>query len=397
MNESLIRLLFDKWERKTLLDFLRLEISRFETTAQKPGWTMWALFAAEATLISYFFFAVDQKLPDWKVVGVLFVFLSVGLVCSRLFVGLFKVIDKSSETQCRFTFANADSDHSRLEMIVMLAYIVIVYVIYRSVPFGLGYLSSKFLEVFILAAIIVLVIGVVASFFPLPILKSNTSKTVLVFVAVFVGIGTVACVDILVKNSHLASVHDWQVASALVAISCGVIFLSRLHQAPTFIGELKYIERRLVFDQLTVDEAKDKVDRILYGMTLGHLMEPHVRRALQDLDAFESKVKELVKQLEVLRDAIDDTREEEDEELTTKLKMLVVGVRSTFGEVKNLRKRASHSCEKLLNKMSMYAKRVPDISTEVNALLERIKPAIRQAKKTTEEAEKSVNEICEPG
>jgi uncharacterized protein YukE len=45
----------------------------------------------------------------------------------------------------------------------------------------------------------------------------------------------------------------------------------------------------------------------------------------------------------------------------------------------------------------MYAKRVPDISTEVNALLERIKPAIRQAKKTTEEAEKSVNEICEPG
>ena len=121
----------------------------------------------------------------------------------------------------------------------------------------------------------------------------------------FLGAGLIACLGIAAEIPRLdPTLQDWRVAATLVSISLVLLFLSRIPQEPPLLRDLKGVERRLALGKLLTQQAREKADCLLFGMTLSDLMQPVVQDVLRSQDALESAQNELNRGLEVLKSAV---------------------------------------------------------------------------------------------
>jgi len=386
-------------ERKTFLDFIKTVIARQETESKRPGWTIWALFAAGAALISYLLSALEPSSPNWNNVGVIFILISVAIVCLQLIVKCIHHEREVNDKKRRFELTNVSTTDSRLFAVVHCIRMIILFVIYINVQNNLSQLFRKSLVVFLSLNIIASLSQLLFSFLRLPVLKStniNQRRGLAIVNLLWLGSGLIALIGILniLRNSAI-SIQDWRVAITLVAISQILVIISQIRHSSALIQDLKGIEQRVALGKLSLPDAQEKADRILYGLTLGDLIRPYVQDALIAIDRLETEHQNLVSQLKVLQTHVSNLSEHHTGKEKTTVYTLLRGVNAQADDVLNASRNAQTTLNKLSKRETLLRKIAPHLANDTASFTKEVQSAKSRVDESLDRTKNIINEIKE--
>ncbi len=391
----------DGLERKTLLDFLQTEIQRTESSSKRPGWNIWVLCAAMAALFSYLLAALESGMPSWPSVGTIYVLIYVGFVTVHRFVAFSSGRRDDPELRRRFETGSAALAGSRLWMCTWLIQTIAAFLVFQASQSDVPIIFLRSLQLFLGLECLFALDAFIASFLrqTLPRYQRQRWWILLLFCAMWVGSGALACIGLgQLLSSVVPTVQEWQVAGALAGISVVIGFMAQEPHAPALLEDLRQVERRLVIGKIGVAVAQEKVDRILWGQTIGDLMGPLASDVIRNVGLLEQAVSSYCDKARGVCGRTDELLGRPDEatrvraELLLELKDLDQRIISVGDSLDQLRKKtmaalrqSPHLDQEALLSLGEIHERFSSLNYKPSQELSEVKEAIREFVQAIEE------------
>ena len=286
---------------------------------------MWALFAAGGALVSFLLSAIETKVPNWTTVAMIFVGTTLVTEIVTLLTTLVPQLPTEADARRRFRFVGHRVANSRLFVWAAFFQSIVLLGVVLFASFPIDPVCSWGLYICLVLFAVLMLTAVVVSLVQPPLPAPIEPKRRWVYAATFflvLASGVVGVVGIAIALfspyvTTRASVSDWRVGLTVTALSYVLLLLARVRSIPALLPELKNVECRLAFGQLTLSDARQKADRILHGMTLNDLLGPLVVEVVRGLETLETRISGVNDQLNLVDKLISDPNLSNDEKIST--------------------------------------------------------------------------------
>lgn len=319
MKESLKKIATEM-EKASFLNFIDQEISAL-ASSKKDGYTPWILVAAGAVLISYLLSALEfGGHPTWHNIGTLFLFLLFLYDAVDLLWYFIKTPSKTlAQQNNRFYIPLYQGFPTRTKSLFLFIKCSLLLAVLHALAFDSGFSFFAALYLYLMATI--LLVMFLFSFFPKNKAKKNENRSlktdliVLLFLTPFVVAFFWLCLEVLLIW-HDLTFTDFKVAFSFSAILIVLYFLVEAFSRPSSSAEdLKNIKRSLVLDLITISNAKQQADKILFGYTA----EDFDAQQLKDMQNNINSLNELVT---IFEKSIGNMKESSSYNITETLKIM---------------------------------------------------------------------------
>ena len=282
-----------------VLNFLDGEISRINAEQHRPGWSMWALYGAIASVLWLLLNGWEQGAVHLVSALQLFLVVSLSFEILRGFLMWIKETPRHKERQRRFKFMSDVQNSGTWGWSLARACIILLIVITSTRGVSWGPIAfAVFMQTLTIALSIWTVIRILRDD-PVPVEEHFIRKK---GIASFIGFGVQALFSIVslwvVARYFFAavsrypegtSVSDFRTAGLLVVLS---FLLSKLvsesKQSP-LLGPLVQVQRDLSFGRIDADAAVRRADIILDGMEAEELFQEEISELVDTIELMDWK------------------------------------------------------------------------------------------------------------
>lgn len=295
--------------RELVAKLLQDEIRAAHDAATRPGWTIWAIYAALASIIWVLMDLIESGGIDWRRVGLLFIATSIFVDAIYIFVILINNPKEDSGHEIRFLTRN-NLSQNRLHIIGLFLREAIILVMLYIVNPNIPIYQLRLTKLFLFATNIVTLLFVIFSFILYILPKYDAGiKSRIVYVIMMV-VGFIASLFLLyglLIAPVVPSILEWRVASILLAGSILLLLLARDHYTFSPTGQLESIYRQLCLGRINASQAAKETDLALYGLTVDIALQPKVGKVLEAFHPFHLAINEAKRAACALRQLISNS------------------------------------------------------------------------------------------
>jgi hypothetical protein len=288
-----------------LIDLLEFEIDRLEEGRKQPGFTLWALVAAIATLLWAGLSVLESAQHiSMSVVGFLFLTLNAAFDDLRSLWALLTA-DASSTSQSRFRLSTDMLGQSRPRLLFREIRFGFSLILLTQVVNSVHPTATICLKFYYGLGAIAVVAGIIFSFLPIAMPAKNAlSKRAVVAGFVFTSILTVGMVGLVVplsKGYVVPTVLEWKLAAIATAIILALdLLLSGGKDNPLF-ETLIDLRRKLATREIGYAAARAQFEVAIGGMAAGSVLQRRVESVLRGARAALAHLSTAATELETLK------------------------------------------------------------------------------------------------
>lgn len=270
-----------------LFELLNEEIATIEAQLHRPRWTPWAIGTVLVSLTWLFLSIVEKGIASWP--NVLLAFLALSLVVDVFFYLSLNLAFSAhiGQSEDRFSYLDDTLGYARPYLSTLLlrssALLIASYYIPPVVP---GWLLTT-TRIYIYSFVVLLLFVGLLSILHLPFprnLERNPWWVNLITFLLWQGTGIVAAAGlawIFLTRQATAAVGEWRVALILGGFFLLIALLCKRQQRVAALPELQDLRRRICLGRTDINHARQELDILIHGMTLGDVLQPQVSKVLK--------------------------------------------------------------------------------------------------------------------
>lgn len=382
-----------------IINCLSSEIADIESKRKKPGWTIWALYGATAYLIWILLSIIERQSLNWSYILSIFLFLSIA--CDIIFL-IYNTISTSWRANLytkRFEASKGVFYEFRSFAFSLLIRAVMLLILMCSLNLILPKAIAVTIYIYLIINVTFSFFFFVMSFLNLPFPKSPKTKYQVLYQLIYfiwIGIGTVASTGLIynIFQQHpTPSVADWRAALVLFGLSLLILLFTKTQKDPFLLYELKEIKKRICLEQIDYDTAIRQIDLVLYGLTLGEVLEPIIKNVLHSHNSVLSEFNKFMSDLNVLKDIIGDGSKQLTDHERTTVDALLLSLDKKSDDIRNAFEQSLQH-EKILSRRVNFIKYTsPNCAEDIKIFLDDIKNSGKKIELAGKASKKEIEHI----
>lgn len=366
-----------------LIHFLEFEVESRQAAASRPGWTLWAIVAAISYLAWSLLALMDNNLKsDWISVYYIFYLFS---LCFDLFLILIILIPNP--------YKNVLRKNKRLEpfnvqvgpflFFVLIRQIALLYTTYYFSTHVSNFNSMVKISCFVFISLSIFQVFLSQLIYHLNVPIPDTpnvkflSKTIgysfLLFWLISGSISVFGLINIIYRKILLPSIIDWRMGLIIFGIS--VLFLLIFMSKPKsiLIMQLDNIRKNIVLGRMSLVEAREQTDIIIFGFKLNHILQKIIKDIVALLNEMHMNSIDLNSELKIIEKYIADEKAEHSDEERTSMKAVLRSITGRVNFLKDSQNKLLKLKDKLRIKMAFYAGMNKDLNEDAIAIIDDLK------------------------
>jgi len=321
-----------------IFQFLNEEISQLFAEQAQPGWTLWAVLGALATVLWLLSQELEAHTFSTENVSLLLLVFSMSSDVLRVGVEQISPDTKQSRTG-RFQFSRQFLSSTRLsfywELVRGMLFVGIV------VTYSTGIRIDHWVAALYYSGVLILMssLGIGLSYSKMPIdlgrLGITLKEKIVVTVTLLVPTawGLFGYVQHLSDLSSAPSITDYRLGALLLAILVLVEVLTTRSTPSPLISSLREIRRDLICNKIDTNTAIEQVDIALLGLRVNDFLQEEISSFLRTNSVWHNSVKDVRDQFEELSSGLPDrpTKEQSTAILST-YESIVTNLKETQSE-----------------------------------------------------------------
>jgi hypothetical protein len=262
-----------------LIDLTEFEIDRIKAQSSAPGWTLWAILGAIASLLWLLSIEIENGNPSLNIVTFLMIGISLTLDWLELVGGLMVIRQLVQPTRPRFIFSNFLFGSTRTALLQLSRYLIIfiaTFWIPGNVPIWI-IIAIRLVYGFFAGGTTLAIIMAVANKIPFEYSTAMRGKATLI-----AGLGFIVLVASIIVFSVLSlsilspSMNEWRSAGLAAVALYLAMFLTRGESQNYFMWSLLGLRRALGLEVIDISAAKRQYEIIIQGMTASDVVQEEV-------------------------------------------------------------------------------------------------------------------------
>ncbi len=209
------------------------------------------------------------------------------------------------------------------------------------------------------------------------------------------GLAGVAIIVLQVVASGIAEVPEWSAALLLFAIIELFIILQKIESGSQIRKELSLIRQRFLLGKLPYEEAKERANLVITGLTLRHALKVPLEELIEvdssrkdALNQALDKVRALREEVKLSKENFTEARRAAVNSLITTLNRDVQNIKLHTNRLKILMRKLSVSCYFLLSAF-------PECQGPINEFLRMVNEALEEGNKRAEELDSELEMLMD--
>jgi|LGOV01.1.fsa_nt_gb hypothetical protein len=366
-----------------LIHFLEFEVESRQAAASRPGWTLWAIVAAISYLAWSFLALMDNNLkPDWISVYYIFYLFS---LCFDLFLILIILIPNPNKNVLRY--------NKRLEpfnvqigpflFFVLIRQIALLYTTYYFSTHVSNFNTIVKISCFVFISLSVFQILLSQLMYHLNVPTPNTPNVK--FLSKIIGylfylfgllsgsISVFGLINIIYRKILLPSILDLRMGLIIFGISMLFLLIFMSKPKSILIMQLDNIRKNIVIGRMSLLEAREQTDIIIFGFKLNHVLQNIIKDIVALLNEMHMNFVDLNSELKIIEKYISDEKAEHNDEERTSMKAILRSIAGRVKYLKDSQNKLMKLKKKLHIKMAFYTGMNKDLNEDAIAIVDDLK------------------------
>jgi hypothetical protein len=373
----------DTTKLNLIVNQIDFEINEEKQRAKKPGWTTWAILAAIAYLVSYFFNTIEaNKNINWVNIFILITLFSIIFDFLFFFRNSLRSPTIGHSKIVRYESSKSAFQTGRLLLFVVLLRNCLLIALTYYFSIIVSAFCVTLVRIYLYSVSSMILIGLILSLFHLPLPSKLSSKFdirdfIFELVLFVIMVAPILWLGAYVLYKSMApSIPEIKIGLVVTSISILIMGLSRLSTNSQYVPRLIQLRRSMLLEKLSHESALEQLDLIIHGLTLGEILSPQITAAIDSLNELQNELDVCLRDYNVLDKLIDKEPKEISDDNRILAESLIQSIHNKLKRANELREAGNKRVFKLLNKLKIVEMLSDEVSTEIDKIIKILKKSL---------------------